>query len=628
MAKRLRPGRVLILLFVPALVFVAAAVVYFILRGGGSGGVKKAEAPVAGRTFEPAAENIRHFEFSRGRLAAEVRALRSVAEADGSIRLEGDVLVRISGEEGAAWSEIRTERAVYNPSRAEFAFSGPLEARRGQSRLTLTFPGLADGPGAAVADEAGEESRPAAAARAGTVRALSVFNGRDGKLLVKAPFRAALTDAGRPERGFVLSGGSLAFDWAGRCGEAAGGVAFDRDGLKASAGRLSFRQSSEADALERVELVERVRLELGGSPEGKGRVEVAAGAAAVFLSGGTGFPTRFAAEGGIGVVLATKDGAHLTLSAASAEGSLDESGDPAGLMVPAAAEAEYLREGGEKLAVSATGLRFDVASGELDAGTGAEPGRSPVYVESEALAAEGDRLSFDTTKHEFILSGDVKGSVKPGAPGAASGMFEPGETLFFLAEEARSSDRGKRLVFKGKARLWQGSRHISAETIELDGSGGGFLAAGGVSAGLTCFQAGPQSEKAGESPVGIACAEASCRADSRRVDFRQKVIVSAEGFSLAADRAEAVFAGERNGFETLEVYGWVRLTRGGIRGEAGRASFTPASAALELTENPSLTDVDGRLIRGDKLTFTLTDDRILVEERGKGRSSVRLKRSP
>jgi len=630
MAKRLRPGRALALLSAPALVLIAAAVVYFIVRGGGSGGGKqageRAQAPAAGRAVEPAAENIRHFEFSRGRLAAEVRALKSVAEADGSVRLEGDVLVRISGGEGEAGSEIRAERAVYNPSRAEFSFFGPLEARRGQSRLALTFPGAAGEPGAA--EEAGEEEASAGTAPVGTARALSVFNGRDEKLIVKTPFRAELTGGGRPERGFILSGGSLAFDWAGRRGEAAGGAALDRDGLKARAGRLSFRLSSEADALEKVELAEGVRLELGVSLDGKSRVEVEAVAASVFFSGGTGFPARFAAEGGVGIVLAGQDGTRLGLSAASAEGSLDESGSPAGLIVPEAARAEYLRGGGAKLAVSAAGLRFDVASGTLAAGTSAEPKRGPVSVESEALAAEGDRLSLDTVKEEFVLSGKVKGYVKPGASDAASGMFEPGETLFFLADEAQSSDRGKRLGFEGKARLWQGSRHISAESIELDGSGGGFLARGAVSAGLTYFRAAPQGEKAGESPVAIACEEASCQADSRRVDFRRKVIVSAEGFSLASDRAEAVFSGERNRLETLEAYGPVRLARGGIRGEAGRASFSPASAALELAENPSLTDAGGRLIRGDKLTLTLTDDRILLEKRGKGRSSVRLKRSP
>jgi lipopolysaccharide export system protein LptA len=64
------------------------------------------------------------------------------------------------------------------------------------------------------------------------------------------------------------------------------------------------------------------------------------------------------------------------------------------------------------------------------------------------------------------------------------------------------------------------------------------------------------------------------------------------------------------------------LSRGKYEGRAGAASFEAKTDRIVLTGRPVLTDEEGGTARGDKLTFDLADDKILIENEGPGRSTT------
>ncbi|GAH32736.1 unnamed protein product, partial [marine sediment metagenome] len=61
-------------------------------------------------------------------------------------------------------------------------------------------------------------------------------------------------------------------------------------------------------------------------------------------------------------------------------------------------------------------------------------------------------------------------------------------------------------------------------------------------------------------------------------------------------------------------------------GRGEEAIYDPDKESVVLLGNPVLIDKDKGITRGDKLTFYLADDRILVENKARERSATVIKR--
>jgi lipopolysaccharide export system protein LptA len=93
---------------------------------------------------------------------------------------------------------------------------------------------------------------------------------------------------------------------------------------------------------------------------------------------------------------------------------------------------------------------------------------------------------------------------------------------------------------------------------------------------------------------------------------------------LEAGSVSAVIGREGLGVESLAAAGGVVVTKGAHTGRAAAAAYDAPADRITLTGHPVLTDRRG-LRQGDRLTFDLADDKILVENEGSGRSTTVIK---
>jgi lipopolysaccharide export system protein LptA len=72
--------------------------------------------------------------------------------------------------------------------------------------------------------------------------------------------------------------------------------------------------------------------------------------------------------------------------------------------------------------------------------------------------------------------------------------------------------------------------------------------------------------------------------------------------------------------QSLIAGGSVVVSHGLYEGRGGEAVYDPGAETVVLTGNPVLVEKGKGSSRGDKLTFRLGDDKILIENKGQGRS--------
>jgi lipopolysaccharide export system protein LptA len=92
--------------------------------------------------------------------------------------------------------------------------------------------------------------------------------------------------------------------------------------------------------------------------------------------------------------------------------------------------------------------------------------------------------------------------------------------------------------------------------------------------------------------------------------------------SLEAGTVSAVLGRESKAVESLTASTGVAVSSGRYVGRSESASYQAATGRITLTGRPVLTDDKGGSARGDKLTFDLSDDKILIENEGQGRATT------
>ncbi len=114
-------------------------------------------------------------------------------------------------------------------------------------------------------------------------------------------------------------------------------------------------------------------------------------------------------------------------------------------------------------------------------------------------------------------------------------------------------------------------------------------------------------------------------AAGRVLTFEGRSYVQLSGARLEARSVSAVLAPGARAVVSLSARTDVVLSKGRYEGRGAAAAYEAASDRLVLTGKPVLTDGKGAAARGDKLTFDLADDKILLENEGQGRTTTVVK---
>jgi lipopolysaccharide export system protein LptA len=208
--------------------------------------------------------------------------------------------------------------------------------------------------------------------------------------------------------------------------------------------------------------------------------------------------------------------------------------------------------------------------------------------------------------------------LKAGERSRTAGLFSAGRAVSVTADRLAFRAGPGTTVFSGKVRLSQDADSLIAGEIEISEAAAELRGRGGVTAALTC----PVTKAAPDGRVELGGEEVVFSASGRTLVFKGKSRIRLAGAKLDAATVTAVLGGEGTVVESLEARMGVVLARGRYEGRAAAADYQAATDRIVLTGNPVLTDKEGGSARGDKLTFDLADDKILIENEGQGRSTT------
>lgn len=233
--------------------------------------------------------------------------------------------------------------------------------------------------------------------------------------------------------------------------------------------------------------------------------------------------------------------------------------------------------------------------------------------------ASGDVVTVLIKMDDFEIAGGARMLFTPApAAGAPQGYFAPGEPVFIDAATVRYSSEHKRFLCwseTGSARAWQGKRVLAAREIVAAEDGSELACQGRV---LSSFPHQPKDGRP-EQRVEIGAAKMTYDAKANRVVYEEGASLKTGAVALAC-RTITVDPGEAGGEpKAMRAEGAVSIALPSRTASGERADYDLGKDTIVLTGQPVLTDKDKGVIRGDKLTFHLSDGSILVESRDRDR---------
>jgi|GEM_PF-1552924 len=538
-----------------------------------------------------AAENIRHLEFRSGRLAVEIEADGSTAGEDGNVTFTGNVRFVIHGEPAGGKTELSAATIVYDPEQEVFRVSGPVEAIYGRLHVQAPFPGAL-----------GKTNKRKVAESA-------IYDASRHEIRLETGFEARIASA-EDGPGILISGRSLEYDMKTAAGVVSGLVRFSAGSLvaRSDVGGFSFKPGGEG--LAKVNLAGSVRFEFKeATPNGFNESVLEAEKAELTIGAETGLTSAINASAGVKLMRLVAEGGSQILDCSAFRMDFDRRGVPADFEAVGGVVARLSLESrpeailsGEKISYSAERASFVVTD--------------QARIEDEDFVLEAGNVVFQSGEGQAEATDGVKGYVKSRMDGCQTGIFRPANPVFFLGGKALIRSEAKSLKLLDMIKIWQENAWLTGSELEFMAGSRDFSSEGSLEA----FFISGEDEK-----VEIKAGDMIYSASGRRARLGGGVEMKIPAFSASSRKAMISFSAESPEMEGLKLEGEVRLLCGKFKGECNLATFEPESRLLTLEGEPSLKGPEADFLRGDKLTFDISNDRIFVERRGKGRSLIILK---
>jgi lipopolysaccharide transport protein LptA len=239
---------------------------------------------------------------------------------------------------------------------------------------------------------------------------------------------------------------------------------------------------------------------------------------------------------------------------------------------------------------------------------------SEVFAEEISISLDNNNL--EVKKGVKVILNSKKGEEK------RIGLFSKEYPVLINAKEMRYFDEQKRFLFNGDIKAWQEKRILLAEEIALYEETGKILSRGGVK---SIFPHKPKDEEK-EERVEISSDKMTYHPEQNLIFYEKRSSLKVKDIDLRA-QSVSVYLGEEEGdMEKIIARENVVIVQNLGEGRGEEAIYDPDKESVVLLGNPVLIDKDRGITRGDKLTFYLADDRILVENKARERSATVIKR--
>jgi lipopolysaccharide transport protein LptA len=239
---------------------------------------------------------------------------------------------------------------------------------------------------------------------------------------------------------------------------------------------------------------------------------------------------------------------------------------------------------------------------------------SEVFAEEISISLDNNNL--EVKRGVKVVLNQKKGEKK------RIGLFSKESPVLINAKEMRYFDEEKRFLFNGDIKAWQEKRILLADEIVLYEETGKILSTGGVK---SIFPHKPKDEEK-EERVEISSDKMTYHPEQNLIFYEKRSSLKVKDIDLQAQSVSVYLSEEEGDMEKIVARENVVIFQSLGEGRGEEAVYDPDKESVVLLGNPVLIDKDRGMTRGDKLTFYLADDRILVENKAKERSATVIKR--
>lgn len=282
-------------------------------------------------------------------------------------------------------------------------------------------------------------------------------------------------------------------------------------------------------------------------------------------------------------------------------------------------DARFDQESGELLRLTqGGGTRFEqdkrkgsAADSVYEPATGSLLLTGNARVDQPSVAIAADKITITETTGQLDAAGRVTARYNEDAPSAnADGMFEEGEPVFAAADTMSSNQREGRIVYEGRARLWQKVNRVEANRIVVDRTAKTLGARGEVRSTLR----GPEE---GAQPVLVQSNSLLYRDQEREAQYRGAVRLVRGPLRVKGNELDAKLAGETGAsLQSAEARGSVEVLQAesGQKGFGDKGRYDAATQMVILDGTPARAlNARGEETRGARLTYKIDDEGLRVE---------------
>lgn len=202
----------------------------------------------------------------------------------------------------------------------------------------------------------------------------------------------------------------------------------------------------------------------------------------------------------------------------------------------------------------------------------------------------------------------------------SAGFFSDQSPVFITAEEMRYFEEKRRFIFKEEIRVWQGQQTLLAEQFELSQMTGEIFCSKGVQAYLPYK---PPQRK--QKRVIITAEEMEYLPQEKEITFQDNSVLELENLRLKAKLLRIRLKETKGGVQEIWGEEEVQIIQNHSEARGEKARMEVERESIVLSGNPVLIDENRGRIEGDKLTFHIPDDRIVIENNKKERSVTIIK---
>jgi len=241
---------------------------------------------------------------------------------------------------------------------------------------------------------------------------------------------------------------------------------------------------------------------------------------------------------------------------------------------------------------------------------------------SDEYEISGDEITSSMNSRDLDAEGEITGIFQSSDNQKMKiGIFSGSQPVFISAGRMRYLSAQDRFVFNEDVKLWQEQEMLSTDKLVIKKQGNGLGARDGVHA---VFH--HENKEGQQDEISISSKMMEFDPEKNKIIFHQECLMSIKNIRMNADLISIQMGEDEKKMRVLTARNSVIIKREMYEGRGEKAVYDFEEEKIDLTGNPILIEKNKGEITGDKLTFNISDDRIIVENRGDERSATVIKK--